>query len=130
MARGVTVATERRAGTRVLPQQMSWPGVARLRPGQDVLIVNLSAGGTLVESSNLLKPGARAELHFRRPAHSVVRGRIARCRVIGIEPMMYEAAITFDESLAGLGGEHRSGEGSSSEGLSRHPLMPASQLAR
>jgi hypothetical protein len=35
----------------------------------------------------------------------VVPGRIDRCRVIGIEPMLFEAAIAFEEPLADAGSE-------------------------
>jgi hypothetical protein len=102
---GVAVAAERRARARVSPQRTSWPRAARLRPGQEVYILNISAGGALVESINRLKPGARIELHLLGPARCVVPGRIDRCRVIGIEPMLFEAAIAFEEPLADAGSE-------------------------
>lgn len=105
MARGITAPVERRAVARVAPEHMSWPRVARLRPDQDILIVNLSAGGALVESATSLKPGSRADLQRPGAQRAIVRGRIARCRVIGIDPMLYEAAILFEQPLDDLGSE-------------------------
>lgn len=121
MARGVnaTDATERRARLRVPPQQIAWPRAALLRPGQRILIVNVSAGGVLVESANCLKPGARAELQLPGSARCVVRGRIDRCRVIGINPMTYEAAIAFEEPLASPGLEESVAAGFNLSSLSR-----------
>lgn len=105
MARGLTTPVERRGVARVAPEAMSWPRAARLRPDQDILIVNLSSGGALVESPTSLKPGARADLQRPGAERTIVRGRIARCRVIGLEPMQYEAAILFEQPLDALGSE-------------------------
>ena len=79
------------------PGQTAWSRDAILKPGQDVTILNLSAGGALVESSLRMKPGARAELQLRGPSRCVLRGRIDRCRVIAIQPLRYEGAVIFDE---------------------------------
>ena len=57
VARGMTVSLERRARFRVPPGHTPWARAAILRPGQDVTIINLSAGGALVESSLRMKPG-------------------------------------------------------------------------
>ena len=105
MAGGIAVATERRVHRRVAPEEMSWPQAAVLRPGQDVLIINLSAVGALVESVDRMTPGARADLQIFGRRQCVVRGRIVRCRVTALEPMRYEAAIAFEQSLPALGSE-------------------------
>ena len=97
MARGLTVGTDRRSASRVAPDCTMWPETALLRPGLDVVIINLSTGGALVESFGRLKPGARTELQLLGRLRCVVGGCIARCRVIGLDPKRYEAAITFDE---------------------------------
>lgn len=97
VARGVTVSLERRGAIRVPPGRTPWARTAILRPGQDVTIVNLSAGGALVESSLRMKPGARTELQLVGPSRCVLRGRIDRCRVVAIDPLRYEGAIVLDE---------------------------------
>jgi hypothetical protein len=53
---------------------------ARVRPGYDVSVMNVSAGGALVESDRRLLPGAPVELHLRSDQRSeIVRGRVVRC---------------------------------------------------
>lgn len=99
MARGLSDAVERRATTRVAPEYTPWRRVALLRPGLDIVLINLSAGGALVESPNRLTPGARTELQLTGSSRRVVRARIERCRVTGLEPLRYEGAIVFDERL-------------------------------
>jgi hypothetical protein len=68
-----------------------------LRPDQDVAVIDLGAGGALIESVGRMTPGARAELQLQGPSRCVLRGRIDRCRVVAIDPLQYEAAIVFDE---------------------------------
>ena len=97
VARGITVSLERRRGSRVAPEHTAWSRVAILRPGQDVAIIDLGPGGALVESSLLMKPGARTELQLLGPSRCVLAGRIDRCRVVAIDPLRYEGAVVFDE---------------------------------
>jgi hypothetical protein len=70
-----------------------------LRPGRDVVVVNLSRGGALVESPTRLAPGTRTELQLFGELKCTVRGRVERCRVSRLEPLRYEGAIVFDDSL-------------------------------
>jgi hypothetical protein len=74
-----------------------------LRPGHDVELVNVSAGGALLRSSARLKPGMRSELHLQGATRRSVRGRISRARVISVAPLRYEAAVVFDAPLTGDG---------------------------
>ena len=62
-------------------------------------MVNLSAGGALVESPTRLAPGARTELHLFGSPRCSVAGRVERCRVLRLEPLRYEGAIAFDVLL-------------------------------
>jgi hypothetical protein len=74
---------------------------ATLRPGCVVRVVDLSAGGALVEAARPLRPGAR--LHF----HLVVRHqsfglavRVLRCAVWTLdsrEGIQYRGALQFEE---------------------------------
>ena len=86
------------------PQTGGWQRDAVLRPGHDVEVVNVSAGGALLRSTTRLKPGMPSELHLVGASRRCIRGRIARARVISVTPMRYEAALVFDTPLTGLMG--------------------------
>jgi hypothetical protein len=73
-----------------------------MRPGQEIVLVNISRGGALIHSANHLKPGARTELQLLEHQRHVISGRIDRCRVISLSPLRYEGVIVFDESFPAL----------------------------
>ena len=79
---------------------------ARVRPGHDVSVIDLSAGGALVESSHRLMPDTAIELHLRRNGADaeVVRGRVARCSVwkLSASLVSYRGAILFEHLLPRL----------------------------
>jgi len=97
---------------------------ARVRPGRQVRIIDLSAGGALIETSHRLLPGTRVELHVERSDRSIaVRGSVLRCAVSHVQAssLSYRGAIGFDRHLPwfvdeGAGGysvhtsENRSGQ--------------------
>ena len=72
---------------------------ARVRPGRVVAVIDVSAGGALIEMSQRLLPGAAVDLQFDT-AHrrTRLRGRVLRCAVIQLHPtaVSYRAAIAFD----------------------------------
>jgi hypothetical protein len=75
---------------------------ARVRPGYDVLIIDVSVGGALVESRHRLLPGAIVELHLETPQRqTAVRGRVLRCAVSRLRStsVCYRGAIGFDRHL-------------------------------
>lgn len=73
---------------------------AMLRPGQSVVLVNLCRGGALVESGGRMRPGAPTELHlFGSGARVQVKGRVERCHVIRLDPVLYRGAIVFEEGV-------------------------------
>jgi hypothetical protein len=90
---------ERRETTRVPPEATPWPRAALLRPGLDVLLLDVSRGGALIESSNPINPGTRTELQLLGSSRRGVRGRIDRCVVAALDPIRYRGAIVFDEQL-------------------------------
>ena len=103
--------SERRWSRRRTRQEEHGVVSARVRPGHDVSVVDVSAGGALVEGTHRMLPGAGVELHLRLEAASavsksrsetaVVRGRVLRCAVWGLRPnaMCYRGAIAFDRYL-------------------------------
>ena len=99
MARRLIDEWERRVTARVPPEHTPWDRGALLRPGQDVMVVNLSRGGALIESSTRMSPGARTELQLLGRSRKAIRGRIERCRVASLDPVRYEGAIVFDDRL-------------------------------
>ena len=79
---------------------------ARVRPGHAVMVLDVSAGGALVETDHRLLPGASVELQVERENRSAsVRGRVVRCAVSRVRPasVSYRGAIAFDRHLPWFG---------------------------
>ena len=75
---------------------------ARLRPGRTAHIVDVSAGGALIETDWRLLPGIRVEMQLGEPVPLFrVAGRILRCHValLDRERIRYRGALMFDEQL-------------------------------
>ncbi len=84
-------------------EEAGWQADAVLRPGLLVHIVNISATGVLLESPARLRPGRRAELQLAArdgDARSLCCGRITRCAVAGISPMVFRGAVDFEKPLS------------------------------
>ena len=78
---------------------------ARVRPGHRAKLIDISAGGALIETSHRLLPGAAVELHVETRSHRTnVRGRVLRCAVVIVRPswVCYRGAIGFDRQLPWL----------------------------
>ena len=73
---------------------------ARIRGSHDVIVINLSASGALIEGSRPLRPGARVEVHLAiDPRDPVLPARVARCLVAAIDAergITYRAALSFE----------------------------------
>jgi len=91
---------DRRAARRWLPQDLPWPIGCRVTPGHDVLILDLSAVGMLVETDAPLAPGRELTVHLIRPSRRVVLdGRVVRSFIHAVELRegpSYRAAIAFN----------------------------------
>jgi hypothetical protein len=78
---------------------------ARVRPACLVAVVDVSAGGALIELSQRLFPGAAVHLQLDT-AHrrTSLRGRVLRCAVARLDSssVSYRAAIAFDRQWPGL----------------------------
>jgi PilZ domain-containing protein len=85
---------------------------ARVRRGVIVSIVDVSAGGVLVETAHRLLPGMPLEIHLERGRHiSTVRGRVLRCSVARVSASLvcYRGAIGFDQHLSWFAEDDGSG---------------------
>jgi hypothetical protein len=85
---------------------------ARVRPGHDVSLVDISAEGALVDAAHRLLPGASIELQLAtRDRRLSVRGRVLRCTVarLNASVVWYRAAIGFDRHLPWVLDRDRSG---------------------
>ena len=72
---------------------------ARVRPGHPVTVIDISAGGTSIEMSKRLLPGAAVDMQFETThRRTSLRGRVLRCAVTRLRPtaVSYRAAIAFD----------------------------------
>lgn len=89
---------ERRADIRVA---MAEPTRATLRPGCEVAVIDLSAGGALVEGSRPLRPGARVHVQLVTRGRTVaVTAHVVRCLVWTLDAVhgvVYRGALHFDQ---------------------------------
>jgi hypothetical protein len=90
---------DRRHRPRVSPDRTPWPAGCRLRAGQQVVLINLSCQGALLESSARLIPGGATELQLTGPQRIAVAARVDRCRVVSLNPLRYEGALVFERPL-------------------------------
>ena len=93
---------DRRSARRVAFRDGILPPRARLRPGGDVVLVNLSNSGALVEGTFRVRPDARCEVSVTEGAReSTLRGLVVRSFVARLDragPVRYRAAIRFDRT--------------------------------
>ena len=75
---------------------------ASVRPGERARVIDVSAGGALIETSQRLLPGTSVELTLeRRTERASARGQVLRCAVVRLRPtwVCYRGAIGFDRDL-------------------------------
>ena len=82
---------------------------AHVRPGRDAVLLNVSAGGALVDTEHRLLPGSIVELQMRTKNDRIsMRGRVVRCAVVRLRPgVCYRGAIAFDQYLPWFVDERR-----------------------
>jgi PilZ domain len=72
----------------------------RIVPGSDARLVDVSAGGALVDTPLRLLPGANVEVRLAtRQQRIAVRGQVVRCFVARLQPVVYRGAVRFDQRL-------------------------------
>ncbi len=75
---------------------------ARVRPGRQVSVIDLSVSGALIETSHRLLPGTNVELQVEGTDRTMtIRGRVLRCAVSQVRSssLSYRGAIAFDRHL-------------------------------
>jgi hypothetical protein len=92
---------DRRRGARRPAGHFGFATPAVLRPGVSVAVVELSAGGALIESTAPVRPGATTELGLDGVdgQRRAVPARIVRCWVTALDPLRYRSAVTFERLL-------------------------------
>jgi PilZ domain-containing protein len=93
---------ERRLMRRLERQQEHGIVATRVRPGHHARLIDVSAGGALIETNHRLLPGTSVELHMEtETGQASARGRVLRCRVVTVRPsaVSYQGAIRFDRHL-------------------------------
>ncbi len=94
---------ERRRASRLAFRDGHLPPKARVRPGCEVVVVDLSSSGALVEAPWRFKPGSRCEVSLNLAgADTIVRAAVVRCFVARLErlaPVRYRAALNFECSV-------------------------------
>jgi hypothetical protein len=100
MATVALEASERRGERRLQGGGPRFGAGAVLRPGQPVVLVNISSQAALVESATRLRPGAYTELQLcGGGARASVRARVERCHVVRLDPLRYHGVVVFEERV-------------------------------
>jgi hypothetical protein len=102
-------AAERRAFRRLPLDQV--PQIVGVRiTSERVDVINVSAGGLLVESTFAIRPGLATDIEVLRPngKRCLVAGLVLRCEVasLGRNWLRYRVAVAFDAPLGLIRNEH------------------------
>ena len=76
---------------------------ARIRPGHPARLVDVSAGGALIETLHRLLPGRSVEIQMEgQDRRATIRGCVVRCAVVAVRAasVSYRGAVRFDERLS------------------------------
>jgi len=106
MDSSVRHVTERRLARRMTAIAELGIRQAKVRPGHEAAVLDISSNGVLIETSLRLIPGRQIELLIERGSQvTPVRGRVMRSQVARLQPsrVSYRGAIGFDQPLAWLG---------------------------
>lgn len=91
---------ERRRHVRRPAADLAWLRAARLRPGLDAAVVDLSPAGALVETATRLRPRMKTVLQLTADDAEVrASGEVVRAWVSAVAPgrgILYRGALRFD----------------------------------
>ena len=93
---------ERRSAPRRTPAAEETFTRVRLRAGGELVVVDLSDAGALVEGPTRLLPGTHVEVHVvTREGRTLVRSRVTRAVVFAVaaDALLYRAALAFDRRV-------------------------------
>jgi hypothetical protein len=106
MNKGLTKSgAERRTSPRLPPSALACPISVSLNSLPELALVNISRGGALLQSRELLRPNAKIVLRIAIDGviHKV-RGRILRSNIAGLQGgVQYHSAVVFDQEFTALG---------------------------
>jgi hypothetical protein len=94
-----TTSIDRRRAARRSPDPRDGLARVRLRGGREMLVVNISPCGALLEGESRLLPGTHIDVHvITRQGRVLVRARVVRASVCRLraDAVVYEGAIAFD----------------------------------
>jgi uncharacterized protein DUF6982/PilZ domain-containing protein len=93
--------SERRGHLRLGPDDVRWLRSARLKYGPDVRVLDISAGGILVETDGQLRPDANIVFELSGPTSPILMpSKVLRCRVASFgDVMRYQGACSFKRPL-------------------------------
>lgn len=97
--------TDRRVAKRISAVAELGIGQARIRPGHEAIVLDISLHGALIETALRLMPGRQIELQIERGGQTMpIRGRVMRSHVARVQPsrVEYRGAIGFEQPLAWL----------------------------
>ena len=93
---------ERRQAVRRTPARDEPIARVRLRAGRELLLVDVSDAGALVEGQVRLLPGTHVDVHVvTRDGRVLVRSRVSRCVVVSLKAdvVCYRGALVFDRPI-------------------------------
>lgn len=100
------IERERRAAPRTHTIEEHGIRAARVRAGRDAAVLNVSAGGILIETLHRLLPGTTIELQLSvGEQRAEVRGRVLRSAVSCLRHgrVLYRGAIAFERAFLSIG---------------------------
>jgi hypothetical protein len=98
----VSQSQERRLSKRFASADDHGISSARVRPGHDASLVDVSSSGALIETHHRLLPGSSIELQLNgQQRRASMRGRVVRCAVVRLRAsgVWYRGAIAFEQAL-------------------------------
>jgi PilZ domain len=106
MDSGLRSVTERRLARRITAVAELDIRQAKVRPGHEAAVLDISSSGALIETALRLMPGRQIELQIERGGQiTPIRGRVMWSQVARVLPsrVSYRGAIGFEQPLAWLG---------------------------